>query len=66
MTFEFKDHEDQKAFQRWAFGQAEHKYGLDSMHTWSSLHGDLYFLSVHQTIGDSLKIMYALYLEHGK
>lgn len=62
MTFEFKDSADQKAFERWAFGEMFPDQGNPFL-VWNSLHGDKLRLKADDLIEESLKKMYALYLE---
>jgi hypothetical protein len=60
---QFKNHEDQQAFELWAFGRTGVDYEIPLMHSWNSKHGNKVWLLSSETIQESLKKMYALYLE---
>jgi hypothetical protein len=60
---QFKNHEDQQAFELWAFGRTGVDYEIQLMHTWNSKHGNKVWITPSETIPLSLKKMYALYLE---
>lgn len=62
--FAFKDLEDQRSFERWAFGHTPVKYGVANMHSWNSRHGDIYFIKSDEIIGESIKKMYKIYMDH--
>lgn len=62
--FKFRSYDDQKNFEKWAFGSTPIKYDVKAMHTWNSHHGDIYFLDEAEIIEISLKKMYELYENH--
>jgi hypothetical protein len=61
MPFEFKNYEDQVAFELWAFGKCGEPYTIQKMYTWNSLHGEKLYLLADETMSDSLKKMYEIY-----
>jgi hypothetical protein len=58
---EFKSHEDQMAFEEWAFGYTPVRYAYSSMLEWNSRHGDKYMVKADETIQDSVSKMYELF-----
>lgn len=60
---QFKNHEDQQAFELWAFGKTGMDYDLPLMHTWNSKRGNKVWLKASDKVQDSLEKMYAHYLE---
>ncbi len=57
----FKDFEDQRAFESWAFGKTPIEYDIAMMHSWNSHHGELFYLTPKDSLPLSLKRMYNLY-----
>jgi hypothetical protein len=62
----FKDYEDQKAFELWAFGYNPTTGDIKDMNAFNSRHGDKVWLTPDELISDSIKKMYALYVEESK
>jgi hypothetical protein len=63
---EFKNHEDQQAFELWAFGETGVRYGEPLLHTWNSRHGNKLWVIPSEKISDSMKKMYELYVNSTK
>ena len=63
---QFKNHEDQQAFELWAFGTTGVQYGEPLLHTWNSRHGNKVWIKPAEKIPHSLKRMYELYVEESK
>ena len=60
---QFKNHEDQQAFELWAFGYTGVSYDESLMHTWKSRHGNKVWIRNDESISKSMEKMYAHYLE---
>lgn len=57
----FKDFEDQKAFEKWAFGRTPIEYDIAMMHSWNSHHGNMLYVRESDSMRDSLNRMYNLF-----
>ena len=63
---QFKNHEEQTAFELWAFGGTGVRYGEHLMHTFNSRHGKQLWITTDEVIKDSLEKMYELYVKELK
>ncbi len=57
----WKSPEEQREFERWAFGRSPVTYTNLMMHTWNSRHGDLYFAECHERTDESIREMNEIY-----
>lgn len=59
----FKDQNEQKEFEKWAFGFSPQYYLIPTMYAWNSLHGDLYMAKADERIDLSIKRMKEIWLK---
>ncbi len=57
----FKNLEEQRFFELWAFGYSPCKYDISAMHTWNSSHGEKYFIKSSEDIQESVSRMIEIY-----
>lgn len=63
----FKSYEEQKDFEKWAFGTSTPCYEcIGMLHDWNSRHGDIYMAKDTENQDDSLKLMYQFYKERNE